>query len=118
MKVRFFGKEAIIKKELVLPIVSGLILAGVLAGCFLSGASGGVIIEDGQAALRQQPETSENDTALRDTGVPGGAPVGHGNTPGAVDEAGEGDHSEGGAAGAAGEAKRLGTGRRVCGQYG
>ena len=109
MKVRFFGKEAIIKKELVLPIVSGLILAGVLAGCFLSGASGGVIIEDGQAALRQQPETSENDTALRDTGVPGGAPVGHGNTPGAVDEAGEGDHREGGgAAGAAGGAKATG----------
>ncbi|HEY8350847.1 MAG TPA: helix-hairpin-helix domain-containing protein [Clostridiales bacterium] len=74
MKVRFLGKEMEIKTELLFSMVSALVLLGVLAGIFLFGGRGDIIIEEGQAIMQQTSGNGETNDAERD-----GALAGNGN---------------------------------------
>jgi len=85
MRMQFFGKEVEIKTEHFLPMISGLVLAGVLAGCFIFRDRGDIIIEDGQAVLQQPSVDGNAGAAQQSLTLAGGISAGQGDNAGIMD---------------------------------
>ena len=98
MKIQLFGKELEIKQEFLVPAISGLVLLGILAGCFLFSGRGDIISEDGQMLL--QPESTGSDAVRHGSAASGDATAVRSNGAGPMNGNAEGSR------GAAGEGNR------------
>ena len=57
MKIQLFGKELEIKQEFLVPAISGLVLLGILAGCFLFSGREILLLRTGKCSCsRKAPD--------------------------------------------------------------